>query len=65
MSLVNQLKNLQRKMNQFNDKYLAQISEKKKEDGVIGFFKNKLPFQKSDSKNAPADVSVEQNISLN
>jgi hypothetical protein len=62
LNLVNQLKNLQRKTNQFNLKYIAQISEKKKDDGVIGFFKNKLTFAKGEK--APVLPEPVENISV-
>jgi hypothetical protein len=40
-------------------KYLAQISEKKRDDGVIGYFKNKLTF-KNEKLLEESNVSISQ-----
>ena len=41
-NLVKQMKMLQKKIQQFNQKYLQMIADKKKDDGLIKFFKKKL-----------------------
>lgn len=45
-SLVKQMKVLQIRINQFNQKYIAQVEEKKKNDGVTGFFAKQKNFIK-------------------
>ena len=46
-------------------KYLAQISEKKKDDGVIGFFRSRLPFKGEKNQPIPLAEPSDQNISIN
>ena len=52
---------LERKIGMFNQKYISTIAEKKKEDGLLGFFKKKLAI--GDSKPLVKEEQ-ESNISL-
>lgn len=45
--LVKQMKMLQKKIQQFNQKYLAQVAESQKQESMISFIKKKLKKEKS------------------